>query len=78
MKTENSQKDLIKSEESSQDQKDYINKSKFWDKTDQIAVMTAGGIALGGAIAQLPGAVIGGIVAAGYGYYVNFVKPKSA
>jgi hypothetical protein len=49
---------------------------RFWDKTDRIAVMTAGGAALGGAIAQLPGAIIGGIVAAGYGWYIGFGQAK--
>jgi hypothetical protein len=52
--------------------------SKSWDKTDRIAVMTAGGIALGAAIAQLPGAIIGGIFAAGYGWYISFGKTKSS
>jgi hypothetical protein len=47
--------------------------SQFWDKTDRIAVMTAGGIALGSAIAQLPGAVIGGLLGAGSGWYMGFV-----
>jgi hypothetical protein len=46
--------------------------AKFWDKTDKIAVMTAGGIAIGSAIAQLPGAIVGGAVGAGYGWYVGF------
>jgi hypothetical protein len=48
------------------------NPAKFWDKTDKIAVMTAGGIAIGSAIAQLPGALVGGAVGAGYGWYVGF------
>ncbi len=52
--------------------------AQFWDKTDRIAVMTAGGAALGGAIAQLPGAIIGGIVAAGYGWYIGFGQSKTS
>jgi hypothetical protein len=46
--------------------------AKFWDKTDKIAVMTAGGIAIGSAIAQLPGAIVGGALGAGYGWYIEF------
>lgn len=49
----------------------------FWNKTDRIAIMTAGGAALGSAIALLPGAIIGGLLAATYGGYISFVKPRS-
>jgi hypothetical protein len=49
--------------------------AKFWDKTDRLAVTTAGGIAIGSAIAQLPGAIIGGLLGAGYGWYLGFRKP---
>jgi hypothetical protein len=49
--------------------------AKFWDKTDRLAVTTAGGIALGSAIAQLPGAIVGGVLGAGYGWYLGFRKP---
>ena len=52
--------------------------AQFWDKTDRIAVMTAGGAALGGAIAQLPGAIIGGFIAAGYGWYIGFGQSKTS
>ncbi len=45
--------------------------SQFWDKADRMAVMIAGGVALGSAIAQLPGAVIGGMIAAGYAWYIR-------
>jgi hypothetical protein len=38
-----------------------------WDKADTIAVMTAGGAALGSAIAQVPGAIVGAFVGAGCG-----------
>jgi hypothetical protein len=51
---------------------------KFWDKADRIAVMTAGGAALGSAIGQIPGALIGAAFAAGYGWYISFAKAKSA
>ena len=50
---------------------------KFWDKADRVAVMIAGGVALGTAIAQVPGAVVGGIIGAGYGWYISFAKKKS-
>jgi len=49
----------------------------FWEKADRIAIMTAGGAALGSAIAMVPGAVVGGILAGAYGYYIGFVKSKS-
>ena len=52
------------------------NPSQFWDKADRIAVMTAGGAALGGAVAQIPGAIIGGLIAAGYGWYIGFGQAK--
>ena len=52
--------------------------SQFWDKTDRIVVMTGGGMAIGGAIAQLPGAIIGGILAAGYGWYIGFGQTKQS
>jgi serine/threonine protein kinase, bacterial len=45
--------------------------SQFWDKADRMAVMIAGGIALGSAISQLPGAIAGGILAAGYAWYIR-------
>jgi hypothetical protein len=47
-----------------------------WDKADTIAVMTAGGAALGSAIAQVPGAIVGAFVGAGCGLYIKFWKKK--
>ncbi len=52
--------------------------AKFWDKTDRMAITTAGGIALGSAIAQLPGALLGGVLGAGYGWYLGFRKPTES
>jgi hypothetical protein len=49
----------------------------FWDKADRTAVIIAGGAALGGAIAQLPGAIIGGTLAAVYGWYISFSPTES-
>jgi hypothetical protein len=46
--------------------------AKFWDKTDRLAVTMAGGIAIGSAIAQLPGAIVGGVLGASYGWYLGF------
>lgn len=45
-----------------------------WAQSDRIAIMIAGGCAMGSAIAQLPGAVIGAITGAGYGLYINLSK----
>jgi hypothetical protein len=50
---------------------------RFWDKTDRIAVMTAGGAALGGAVGQIPGAIVGAVIAGSYGWYIGFAKTKS-
>ena len=50
--------------------------SDFWDKADRIAVMTAGGAAFGGTIAQIPGALVGATLAALYGWYISFAKTK--
>lgn len=49
-----------------------------WAKADRLMVMTTGGVALGTAIARVPGAIIGGLVAAGCWYYISILKPKSA
>jgi hypothetical protein len=48
--------------------------AQFWDKTDRMAVTTAGGIALGSAIAQIPGAIVGGALGAAYGWSIGFRK----
>ena len=53
------------------------NSAKFWDKSDRLVVIIAGGAALGSAIAQLPGAIVGAILAAGYGWYISFGKTQS-
>jgi hypothetical protein len=43
----------------------------FWDKADRIVVMVAGGAALGSAIAQIPGAIVGATLAGSYGCYIT-------
>ena len=49
---------------------------RFWDKADRLMVVTVGGAALGGSIAGVYGAVIGAILAAGWGWYITFRKAK--
>lgn len=62
----------------SQAQQAQAQPTHFWDKTDRMAVMIAGGVALGTAIAQVPGAIVGGMIGASYGWYIGFGKKKSA
>ena len=49
---------------------------KFWANADQLMVMVAGGVALGTAIARLPGTILGGLLAIGCWYYINMRKPS--
>jgi Family of unknown function (DUF5678) len=42
-----------------------------WDKTDRMAVMIAGGVAIGSAVATLPGVIVGGVIAAGCALYID-------
>lgn len=56
-------------------QREYQSSPKsdyFWDKATRIVVISIGGASIGAAIAQLPGAVLGGLSAAGYGLYISF------
>jgi hypothetical protein len=50
----------------------------LWEKLNRIAVMTIGGASLGAAIAQLPGAIIFGLSALLYGWYISFLKKSIA
>lgn len=52
--------------------------NKFWDKADRVAVTTAGGAAIGGSIAQVPGALVGALIGASYGWYVSFSRKNSS
>lgn len=58
-------------------------KTDFWERADRIVVMAGGGAFLGGALAQLivgvaiaqvPGAIVGALLAASYGWYIGFGK----
>lgn len=53
-------------------------RDSFWNEADRVVVMIAGGGAVGGAIAQLPGAVIGALSAAIYSGYLFFTKKSPA
>ncbi|MGB3293277.1 MAG: hypothetical protein WBB01_09850 [Phormidesmis sp.] len=53
-------------------------KNKGWANADRIAIMITGGASIGAAIAQLPGAIIGGLSAAVYGWYISFSDTKSS
>jgi tetratricopeptide (TPR) repeat protein len=46
----------------------------LWEKLNRIVVMAIGGACLGAAIAQLPGAIIVGLIALTYGWYISFSK----
>jgi predicted RNA-binding Zn-ribbon protein involved in translation (DUF1610 family) len=50
----------------------------FWDKANRIVVIAIGGACIGAAIAQLPGAVLGGLSALGYGLYISFSDSDKA
>ncbi|GAP97760.1 hypothetical protein [Leptolyngbya sp. NIES-2104] len=49
-------------------------KSDFWEKGDRIVTIIAGGAFLGGTIGQVPGAIIGSVLAAIYGWYTSSAK----
>lgn len=48
--------------------------NNLWEKINRIALMTLGGISIGGAIAQLPGAIILGLITTIFGYYSTFYQ----
>jgi hypothetical protein len=48
----------------------------FWEKGDRIMIMAAGGAFVGGCIAQIPGAIVGSLIAGTYGWYISFIKPR--
>lgn len=49
--------------------------TRLWERLDRIMIMAAGGAFLGGTIGQIPGAVIGTLLAALYGGYLGIAKP---
>jgi hypothetical protein len=55
---------------------ELVNSLPTNENLDRLAVITAGGIALGAAIAQLPGAVVGGLIGVGYGIYIGFIQKE--
>ena len=61
-----------------QAQQPKSKQGEFWDRADRTVVIIAGGGAIGGAIAQIPGAIIGALVAAAYAWYINASDKKSA
>jgi hypothetical protein len=48
----------------------------LWEKGDRIMIMAAGGAFVGGCIAQIPGAIVGSLITATYGWYISFIKPR--
>ncbi|MER3433274.1 MAG: hypothetical protein C4288_07560 [Leptolyngbya sp. ERB_1_1] len=50
--------------------------SNFWEKGDRIVAIIAGGAFLGGTIAQVPGAIVGSILAAIYGWYTSSAQSR--
>ena len=60
-----------------QAQRSRASKSKPFDRAESVVVVAIGGAAIGGAIAQFPGAIIGLTIAAAFGWYVTFYKKRS-
>lgn len=52
------------------------NITNFWEGGDRILVMVAGGAILGGMLAQIPGAVLGAVLAGTYGWYTKDLHPN--
>ncbi|MGG6263266.1 hypothetical protein ACQ4M3_39715 [Leptolyngbya sp. AN03gr2] len=46
----------------------------FWEKGDRVIAIVAGGAGIGGMIGQIPGALIGGTLAAIFGVYTSLPK----
>jgi len=49
-------------------------RDQLWARINRIALMTLGGISIGAAIAQLPGAIVLGIIATLSGWYYEFPR----
>jgi len=54
------------------------NQSSVWERGDRLIALTAGGAALGATIAQVPGAFIGGILAAVFSWFTSGSKSEQA
>lgn len=55
------------------------SRSNFWERGDRVIALGSGGAFLGALIAQLPGAVIGGVIATLFAWftYSSKVHPKT-
>ncbi len=51
--------------------------TRVWERLDRVMVMAAGGAFLGGAIAQIPGALVGTVLATLYGSYISMTTPQA-
>jgi len=51
--------------------------ASLWERLDRIMVMAAGGAFLGGVVAQIPGALVGTILATLYGGYISMATPQA-
>lgn len=49
-------------------------KADFWEKGDRVVAIIAGGAFLGGTLGQVPGAIVGAVLAAIYGWYTSSAK----
>lgn len=54
-----------------------VPSNQFWEKSDRLVIMTIGGVACGMAVAQIPGAIVGGLIAVACWYYVTFININS-
>ncbi len=67
---------VLIAKQSLQAQQSKPAQGEFWDHADRIAVMIAGGTAIGGSVAYIPGAIIGALIGAGFGGYISFSKRR--
>lgn len=67
---------------------DWVNQAKSvttaaqptetnWDRLQRSLVMMTGGVFIGGSIAQIPGAIVVGLIAAIYGWCISFNTTKA-
>lgn len=58
------------------DSSNQSKESDFWEKGDRVVAIIAGGAFLGGTLGQVPGAIVGAVLAAIYGWYTSSAKFK--